>query len=155
MVVFKTKKIISSKSIGEDLEKGRKARNMSLRAVEQKCGVGEAYLLAMENNEWDLLPGEIYAKNWLKKYAIFLGLNLSEEIKKFEKPEYWIEYFAPEFKKDFDRIGISIDWRRNYITTSLNPHYDKFIRWQFRKLKEKDYVVKGKFPVVWCIKAKT
>ncbi|MEM4397818.1 MAG: leucine--tRNA ligase, partial [Candidatus Woesearchaeota archaeon] len=34
-------------------------------------------------------------------------------------------------------------------TTELNPHYDKFIRWQFSKLKEKGYVKKGKFPVVW------
>ena len=37
-------------------------------------------------------------------------------------------------------------------TTSLNPYYDKFIRWQFRKLKEKDYVTLGEHPVVWCPK---
>lgn len=81
-----------------------------------------------------------------------MGINDEKVIRKFEKPEYWVEFFAPEFRKDFDRMGISIDWRRNYITTSLNPYYDKFIRWQFRKLKEKDYVVKGRFPVVWCPK---
>lgn len=84
MVVFKTKKIISARSIGEDLEKGRKALNLSLKAIEQKCGVGEKYLQAMENNEWDLLPGEIYAKNWLKKYSLFLGFNWEEKKKNFE-----------------------------------------------------------------------
>ncbi|MBI2107493.1 leucine--tRNA ligase, partial [Candidatus Woesearchaeota archaeon] len=81
-----------------------------------------------------------------------MGITDREELKKFEDPGYWIEFFAPEFQKDFRKIGISIDWRRNYITTSLNPHYDKFIRWQFNKLKEKDYVIKGEFPVVWCPK---
>jgi len=81
-----------------------------------------------------------------------MGIKDEKDLKKFEKPEYWIDFFAPEFKKDFQAIGTSIDWRRNYITTSLNQHYDKFIKWQFRKLKEKDYVIKGKFPVVWCSK---
>ena len=81
-----------------------------------------------------------------------MGIKDEKELKKFEKPEYWIEFFAPEFKKDFQAIGTSTDWRRTYITTSLNPHYDKFIKWQFRKLKEKNYVIKGRFPVVWCQK---
>ncbi len=72
-----------------------------------------------------------------------------KEIKKFEKPEYWIEVFSKKWLEDLNNMGLSIDWRRNFITTSLNPYYDKFIRWQFRKLKKKGYVVKGKHPVVW------
>ncbi|PLW79722.1 leucine--tRNA ligase [Candidatus Woesearchaeota archaeon] len=74
------------------------------------------------------------------------------EMKKFENPEYWIDYFAPECEKDYRDIGLSIDWRRKFTTTSVNPHYDKFIRWQFNKLKEGGFVKKGKFPVVWCEK---
>jgi leucyl-tRNA synthetase len=89
------------------------------------------------------------------KILASMGIKKEKELKKFEKPEYWIEFFAPEFKKDFQAIGTSTDWRRNFITTSLNPHYDKFIRWQFKKLKEKDYVIKGRFPVVWCPKDNT
>ncbi|MEM4397870.1 MAG: leucine--tRNA ligase, partial [Candidatus Woesearchaeota archaeon] len=72
-----------------------------------------------------------------------------EEIEKFSDPVEWIKYFPKEGKKDFINMGYSIDWRREFITTELNPHYDKFIRWQFSKLKEKNYVIKGKFPVVW------
>ncbi|RME55249.1 leucine--tRNA ligase [Candidatus Woesearchaeota archaeon] len=75
-----------------------------------------------------------------------------EEIPKFADPKHWVEVFAPAWKEDVTALGVSIDWRRNFITTSLNPHYDKFIRWQFLKLKDKNYVVKGKFPVVWCPK---
>jgi len=88
-----------------------------------------------------------------KQWKIMKDMGFSDvEIKKFEDPEYWVEYFVPEFKKDFTVMGLSIDWRREFITTSLNPHYDKFIRWQFNKLKEKGYVVQGEFPVVWCPK---
>ena len=71
------------------------------------------------------------------------------DLKKFEDPKHWIEFFAPEFKKDYKLMGMSVDWRREFHTTSLNPRYDKFIKWQFNKLKEKGFCVKGKFPVVW------
>ncbi|MBS3139433.1 leucine--tRNA ligase [Candidatus Woesearchaeota archaeon] len=77
-----------------------------------------------------------------------IGIKDSE-LKKFENPEYWIEYFRPKAVEDFKALGMSVDWRREFITTSLNPHYDKFIQWQFNKLKRGNYVIKGTFPVVW------
>lgn len=82
-----------------------------------------------------------------------LGI-IDKEIKKFEDPKYWVEYFVPYAEKDFKGMGISVDWRRSFVTTSLNLWYDKFIKWQFNKLKSKNYVIKGKFPVVWCTKCR-
>ncbi len=86
-----------------------------------------------------------------KQWNIMRSMGFSdEEIEKFSDTTYWIKFFPKEFKKDFKNAGASIDWRREFITTELNPYYDKFIKWQFRKLKEKNYVVKGQHPVVWC-----
>jgi leucyl-tRNA synthetase len=90
-----------------------------------------------------------------KQLKILKDMGIAEsEIPKFEKSEYWVTFFAPEFKKDYQSVGMSVDWRREFHTTSLNPHYDTFVRWQFRKLKEKGYVIKKKFPVVWDPKEK-
>ncbi len=75
-----------------------------------------------------------------------------KEIPKFAKPEYWVEYFPKETLKDLYSMGFSVDPRYTFITTSLNPPYNKMIEWQFRKLKEKGFVKKGKHPVVWCTK---
>jgi leucyl-tRNA synthetase len=36
-----------------------------------------------------------------------------------------------------------VDWRRSFITTSVNPYYDAFIQWQFLKLKELEKVGPG------------
>ncbi|MBN1386534.1 leucine--tRNA ligase [Candidatus Woesearchaeota archaeon] len=80
-----------------------------------------------------------------------MGFN-DQDIKKFADPEHWVNFFPKEAMEDYKSVGMSVDFRRSFITTSLNPHYDKFIRWQFNKLKEKNYVVKGKHPVVWCPK---
>ncbi len=75
-----------------------------------------------------------------------------KEIKKFSEPKKWIEFFVPAAKEDFSSMGASVDWRRSFITTDLNPRYDKFIRWQFRKLKGKGLIEKGMHPVIWCPK---
>lgn len=77
-----------------------------------------------------------------------------EEWEKFEDPVYWIEYFKPFWKETFKKAGFSIDWRREFITTYLNPYFSKFIEWQYSKLKEKGLIYKGKHPVVWCPKEK-
>ena len=75
-----------------------------------------------------------------------------EEAGKFADPKFWTEFFPKAAKKDLIDFGLGIDFRRSFITTDLNPHYNKFIEWQFRKLKENSYIVKGNHPVVWCPK---
>ncbi|MBI4145323.1 leucine--tRNA ligase [Candidatus Woesearchaeota archaeon] len=91
-----------------------------------------------------------------KQWKIMRDMGFPDkEIEKFGKPEHWVEYFPVEYRKDYERMGLAIDFRRSFITTSLNPRYDKFIQWQFRKLKEKGYVAKGRHAVVWCPKENT
>lgn len=75
-----------------------------------------------------------------------------EEIPKFENPEYWVKFFKREFRRDFQRYGLSIDWRREFFTTYLNPPYSKFIQWQYLTLRDLGLVTKGSHPVVWCPK---
>ena len=88
-----------------------------------------------------------------KQIEILNNMGFSDkEIPKFSEVKHWIDVFVPAAKEDFIKFGTSVDWRRSFITTDLNPSYDKFIRWQFRKLKEKGYIEKGKHPVVWCPK---
>jgi len=75
-----------------------------------------------------------------------------EEISQFEDPIHWIKIFSKAWEQDFKAFGLSIDWRRNFITTDLNPRYDKFIKWQFNTLRKKGLIAQGSHPVVWCPK---
>lgn len=77
--------------------------------------------------------------------------NVPEEtLAKFTDPVAVVEYFKKRAKETFIRAGFGIDWTREFVTTELNPTYDRFIQWQFRKLKEKGYVVKGSHRVRFC-----
>ncbi|MCG2736600.1 MAG: leucine--tRNA ligase [Candidatus Methanoperedenaceae archaeon] len=62
--------------------------------------------------------------------------------------EQIVEYFSREDEAAMKIIGFSIDWRRRFTTT--DPHYKKFITWQFNLLHSKNKVVKGSHPVRWC-----
>jgi leucyl-tRNA synthetase len=59
-------------------------------------------------------------------------------------------YFHQEIKAGMKEIGYSIDWRREF--TTIDPHYNHFIEWQFQKLREKGYITRGSHPVGWCPK---
>jgi len=88
-----------------------------------------------------------------KQISILRSLGIPEsKIPKFKDPEYWVYFFTKEFKRDFQRLGLSIDWRREFFTTKLNPPYNKFIQWQYTLLREKNLIAKGRHPVVWCPK---
>ncbi len=77
-----------------------------------------------------------------------------EEIERFRDPAYWVYYFTRGWRRDLERYGMSIDWRREFYTTKLNPYFSKFVEWQYYKLREKGLVAKGSHPVVWCPKEK-
>lgn len=73
-----------------------------------------------------------------------------EEISKFYDPIYMAEYYTTEGKESLERLGLSIDWRRSFHTTQLEPAFNKFVIWQMNKLKQKGYITRGTHPVIWC-----
>ncbi len=61
--------------IGEVLKRTRTRHKIDIRNVEQQTKIRIKYLRALENEEWDVLPGPAYAKGFLRTYAQFLGLD--------------------------------------------------------------------------------
>ncbi|MDI6807067.1 MAG: leucine--tRNA ligase, partial [Candidatus Aenigmarchaeota archaeon] len=71
-----------------------------------------------------------------------------EELKKFINPIYLANYYRNDSKEALKKIGFSVDWRREF--TTIDECFKKFIEWQYLRLKDKGYVTKGTYPVVWC-----
>jgi cytoskeletal protein RodZ len=63
---------------------------IDISEVETRTKIRAKYLRAIENEEWDLLPGQVYVKSFLRTYGDFLGLDsrmLIEEFKRrYERP---------------------------------------------------------------------
>ncbi len=66
------------------------------------------------------------------------------------EPVALVTHFSKEIEAGMKEMGYSVDWRRKYFT--FDKHYNAYIDWQFRKLKEKGYLVQGTYPIAWCPK---
>ncbi|MEM2362835.1 MAG: leucine--tRNA ligase, partial [Candidatus Nezhaarchaeales archaeon] len=73
-----------------------------------------------------------------------------EEIKRFTDPVYMASYYMNENRKTVIDIGLSVDWRREFHTSSYHSAFSRFVTWQFNRLKKMGYIVRGTHPVVWC-----
>src|SRR4051794_19910891 len=62
-------------AIGDSLREARTRRGLSAADVQKGIRIRERYLTALEEERWELLPGEAYVKGFLRTYAEFLGLN--------------------------------------------------------------------------------
>jgi leucyl-tRNA synthetase len=73
-----------------------------------------------------------------------------EELVNFTDPVYMANYYTREGREALKAIGYSIDWRREFHTTYLEPTFSRFVDWQYETLRKKGYVARGTHPVVWC-----
>ncbi|MGD0715557.1 MAG: RodZ domain-containing protein [Gaiellaceae bacterium] len=61
--------------IGDSLREARTRRGLSADDVQKGIRIRERYLSALEEERWEMLPGEAYTKGFLRTYAEFLGLD--------------------------------------------------------------------------------
>jgi hypothetical protein len=64
--------------VGRTLREARTARAIDLADVAAVTKVREEFLRAIEDEEWDRLPGEAYARAFVRTYASYLGLDADE-----------------------------------------------------------------------------
>jgi len=65
-------------AVGRILREARIERGLDLADVAAVTKVREGYLRAIEAEEWDRLPGETYARGFIRAYASHLGLDGEE-----------------------------------------------------------------------------
>jgi cytoskeleton protein RodZ len=71
--------------IGATLREARIRAKIDINEVETRTKIRAKYLRAIENEEWDLLPGDVYAKSFLRTYGDFLGLDSRQLIDDFKR----------------------------------------------------------------------
>lgn len=68
--------------VGNKLRDARVRRKLSLHEVEEATKIRARYLQAIEDEDWDQLPGDTYARAFIRTYGGLLGLDgerLAEE----------------------------------------------------------------------------
>src|ERR687890_2832975 len=79
--------------IGAMLRETRMRERIDITEVESATKIRAKYLRALENEEWDLLPGPTFVKTFLRTYGDYLGLDS--------------KMLVEEYKQRFERVSAS------------------------------------------------
>jgi len=72
-------------SLGKQLRLARNSKGKSLEDISRDTNISKYYLEALENDEYDLLPGSAYVKGFLSNYARCVGLDPKVVVEKYNK----------------------------------------------------------------------
>ena len=72
-------------SLGEELKRARELREISLREISDATKISVRILEAIENNNYKLLPGGVFNRNFLRAYAGFIGLDPEIIVRKYQQ----------------------------------------------------------------------
>jgi cytoskeletal protein RodZ len=117
MIRFEEKEILGARTLGDKLRQAREEERLTLETAEKATQIRREYLQALEAGKYEKLPGEVYIKNFLIRYAKFLQLNPERVINLFEAEKRIYQKITP--LKKHPANGKSIVSTHPF----LNPHF--------------------------------
>lgn len=94
--------------IGKKLRDARQAKGYTLDDLQQLTKIQKRYLIAIEDEKFDELPGDFYVRAFIKQYADMVGLDGNELLKEFNEqlPKAKTEEYS-------DHISQAVETRAN------------------------------------------
>ncbi len=77
--------------LGSLLTRAREARGLTLEDAERDTRISRRYLMALESEQFEVIPAPVYARGFLRSYSQYLGLDPQETLAMFPReddPEY-------------------------------------------------------------------
>ena len=96
--------------LGEQLRQQRERMGLTLEQAAEDTRIREKFLVALENGDYQSLPGAVYTKGFLRNYAEYLNLDAGEQVALFQG-----ERVAPEPLRTFDPLRPLV--KRSFIFT--------------------------------------
>jgi cytoskeleton protein RodZ len=71
-------------NFGERLKRERELRDVSLGEVTKGTRIGRRFLEALEEEEWDKLPGGVFSRGFVRSIARYLGLSEEDLLSEYD-----------------------------------------------------------------------
>jgi transcriptional regulator with XRE-family HTH domain len=88
--------------IGAALREERERQGLTLEDLEERTKIRTRYLRALENEDWDILPGPSYVRGFLRTYAGTLGLDAEDLV-----DDYREEFEPPQSRAGLPEVVLS------------------------------------------------
>lgn len=114
--------------IGKKLQKARQAKGYTLDDLQQITKIQKRYLIAIEDEKFDELPGDFYVRAFVKQYANTVGLDGDDLLKEYDddlpkaKTAEYSDHIAQAVESRASQhktIGNQVSKSRKYVPTII------------------------------------
>lgn len=114
-------------TLGEELKAAREAKGYTLRQIAEKTRISHTFLKALEEDDYEVIPGDIFVTGFLRTYAKELGLDEKEMLAKYReiypKPKEHLQPQETEPSQHQPRKPSLIKIRRGEKSAKKIPFY--------------------------------
>jgi cytoskeleton protein RodZ len=71
-------------SLGQELKQLREDKGISLRQISDATHIGMRFLQAIESDSFDALPGGIFNRSFVRKYAKYIGIDEEQVLARYD-----------------------------------------------------------------------
>src|SRR5215471_7246764 len=109
-------------AFGDKLRREREMRGITLSEISESTKISKRWLKALEDEQFDQLPGGVFNRGFVRAYARFLGINAEQAVADYivasneqEPPEDKFPLDVPQKKSD----SRALNPRRSFVPVLL------------------------------------
>ena len=95
-------------TFGERLKRERELREVTIKEIASATRIAAKFLQALENEEWEKLPGGVFGRGFVRSVARYLGLSEENLLSDYDQARG--EAFTPATQKPEERIPSTPKW---------------------------------------------
>jgi len=89
-------------TIGEELKAARERKGLTIGEVAEKTRISHSFLKALEDEDYSVIPGEVFVTGFLRTYAKELGLDQKELVARYK--ENRLPPVEPQSEKPAEKV---------------------------------------------------
>lgn len=105
------------KEIGDILKRARQEKGLSLKDIQEVTKIRLRYLEAIDEGDFEAIPGEVYRKGFITNYANVVGLDGQQVLQQYhdlksvqEEQARQEQLLLEEEEKDSPKTNLNNDW---------------------------------------------
>jgi cytoskeletal protein RodZ len=106
-------------NFGANFRKAREAKGLPLEKIAAETRISTRFLTAIENEAFELLPGGIFNRGFIRAYADYLGLDSNQAVADYDRMSS-VNQEPADVLRDVDRVPArSSDWNLYLVAAAI------------------------------------
>ena len=110
---------LQEESLGQYLKRQRELRKIALEEISRESKIHLNFLIALEMDRYEQLPGKAFVRGFLKAYAEYVGLDFNDILLRYDLQQQKMNHEEKAEADFFDTAKRQPRWKYFAIATVL------------------------------------